>query len=91
MGTPPDQIAAVGGDEDGIWIPRGDNIDGDNTDSESDVEDEADEPATVSLEEEDIEEENGGIEGTTGIGRFGALAINDTEKDGDSDDSDDSK
>jgi len=86
-GTPVDQIAAAGGD---IWIPHdGDNIYRNDTDSESDVENEAEEPATVSQGEEDTEEDNVGITGASGIGRFGALAINDTE-DGEDNDSEDS-
>lgn len=87
-GTPLDQIAAGGGDEQGIWIPRGDTIE-DDDDVESDLEEAAEDPASTSEEEEeDVEDSDVGATGTSGVGRFGALAINDTGEDGDEDDTD---
>ena len=86
-GTPLDQIAAGGADEQGIWVPR---VEDDDMELESDLEEAAEDPTRTSEEEEDIEDSDVGTTGTAGIGRFGALAINDTGEDGDEDDTDDS-
>lgn len=85
-GTPLDQLAAGGGDEQGIWIPRGDTIEDDDVEPESDLEEVAEDPTSTSEEEEeDIEDSDVGTTGTAGVGRFGALAISDTEEDGETD------
>jgi len=92
-GTPLDQIGAGGGGEQGIWVPRGDTIEDDDMELESDLEEAAEDPARTSEEEEDMEDSlssDVATTGTAGIGRYGALAINDTEEDGDEDDTDDS-
>ncbi|KIM47738.1 hypothetical protein M413DRAFT_208353 [Hebeloma cylindrosporum] len=90
-GTPLDRIVTEGGDVQGIWIPRGDIVEDDDTEPESDVEAPAEDPTGASEEEEEyIEDSDVGTTGTVGVGRFGALAINDTEEDGDEDDADDS-
>ncbi|KDR85475.1 hypothetical protein GALMADRAFT_52603 [Galerina marginata CBS 339.88] len=85
--TTPEEIAAIGGGDQGhgIWIPQGDNTDyGSDPESEDEREEENDHRSTAT---EDQAEEAGGetseadevITGGAGVGRFGALAINDNE------------
>ena len=53
---------------------------------ESDLEEVAEDPTSTSEEEEEaIEDSDVGTTGTAGVGRFGALAISDTEGDGETD------
>jgi len=76
--TPLEQISSVPGSEGyGIWIPLGDSIEHDDTDSESDGED-----RHVSFETEEEEVEHGeddsdlvGHGPIAGLGRFGALSL----------------
>ncbi|KAF8973507.1 hypothetical protein BDZ97DRAFT_1911995 [Flammula alnicola] len=82
-GTPLDQIAAGGGEGQGIWIPHGDRVD-QESEPESEGEEEnlgrSSESEDEGIEEEE-EEEDSGNASSVGIGRFGVLAVNDTGED----------
>lgn len=88
--TPLEQIKSAGGENQGIWIPRADSteeeIESDDDDldekshSNSGEEDE-DGDQTDITEEEDTR--------SVGVGRFGALAINQSEEDQSEDQEDD--
>lgn len=77
--TPPEHVASVSGSEgNGIWIPRGDSIEHDDTDSESDGEDrcETEEEETERGEDSDLL----GDGPIAGLGRFGALSLSGDEE-----------
>ncbi|KAJ3503451.1 hypothetical protein NLJ89_g8424 [Agrocybe chaxingu] len=94
-GTPLDQVAAGGGPEQGIWVPRGD-IANEDTEPESDGEvdivesqHQASSNEEGSIEEDDEEELDDvpDAEIPVGVGRFGALAISGNDENDDESDS----
>jgi hypothetical protein len=82
-GIPLEQIASAAGSEGhGIWIPRGDSIVQDDTESDSDVEErqvplESGEEEVELSENEDDEDDSDlvGNVPVVGLGRFGALSL----------------
>jgi hypothetical protein len=85
-GTPLEQVASLAGSEGhGIWIPQGDNIENDGTESESDAEEHN---VTFETGEEELEaseneydEDDSDLVVSVGMGRFGALSLSGNDAD----------
>lgn len=89
-GTPLEQIASIAGSEGhGIWVPQGDSIEHDSTESESDVEerqvtfDTEEEEIEISEDEYDEDDSNSDLVNVpvVGLGRFGALSLSGDDAD----------
>jgi hypothetical protein len=88
-GTSLEQIASLAGSEGhGIWIPLGDSIEHDGTESESDVEEQQvnfeTEEEMIEISESEYDEDDSDPVGNVpvvGLGRFGALSFSGDDAD----------